>query len=239
MLNMLNYDIYWINNSENKIRYNHMKSLLETNFSNHQCHHVEAIMHKPKYNGITIAHMVALMKGMIQSKPFLVLEDDNTLNDIYFNEEELEEKIAGKDIDAIYLGISSWGNMNLKKKTILRDCMKKDEKIVCINNKIFMKNGARGKDYDKYFFKISDMYGAHAILYLSTPYIIETLKYCILAISENKPHDTYLANLHRNYMVLGQKYPWFYQYSKIGGQEIGTNINFTEIRKIDSEKTEE
>jgi hypothetical protein len=234
MLNMLNYDIYWINNSENKIRYNHMKSLLENNFSNHQCYHIEAILHKPKYNGITISHMVAIMKGMINGKPFLVLEDDNILNEIFFNEDELEKKIEGKNIDAIYLGLSYWGNMNMKKKKILRDCMKIDEKIIYINNKIFMRNGARGKDYDEYFFKIKNMYGAHAILYLSIPYIIETLKFCILALNENKPHDTYLSNLHQNFIVLGQKYPWFYQYNKIGGQEDATNIDFTQIRKIQS-----
>jgi hypothetical protein len=236
---MLNYDIYWINNSENQIRHNHMKNLLETNFSNHKFHHIEAIIHKPKYNGITIAHMVALMKGMSIGKPFLVLEDDNMLNEKYFNEDKLEEKIEGKDVDAIYLGLSFWGNMNIKKKKILKDCMNKDEKIVFINNKIFFKNGARGKDYDEYFFKISDMYGAHAILYLSMPYVIETLKYCILAVNENKPHDIYLSNLHKDYMVLGQKYPWFYQSGKIGGQEYGTNIDFNSIRKIESDNTKE
>jgi hypothetical protein len=239
MLNMLNYDIYWINNSENKIRYNHIKSLLETNFSNHQCYHIEAIIHKTKFNGITISHMVAIMKGMTIGKPFLVLEDDNILNNSYFNEEELEKKIEGKNIDAIYLGLSYWGDMNIKKKKILKDCMKLDEKIIIINNKIFMKNGARGKDYDEYFFKISNMFGAHAILYLSIPYIIETLKYCILAVNENKPHDIYLPNLHRDYIVLGQKYPWFYQFGKIGGQEHATNINFSEIRKIESENLKE
>ena len=74
---MFDYDIYWINCSENKVRYDHMKSLLEREFPNNKHHHVEAIMHKPKYNGITMAHMVAVMKGMTSGKPFLVVEVDN------------------------------------------------------------------------------------------------------------------------------------------------------------------
>jgi len=73
---MFDYDIYWINCSENRVRYDHMRALLEKEFPNNKHHHVEAIMHKPKYNGITIAHMVAVMKGMSSGKPFLVLEDD-------------------------------------------------------------------------------------------------------------------------------------------------------------------
>ena len=73
---MFDYDIFWINCSENKVRYDHMRSLLEREFPNNKHHHVEAIMHKPKYNGITMAHMVAIMKGMTSGKPFLVVEDD-------------------------------------------------------------------------------------------------------------------------------------------------------------------
>lgn len=249
---MFDYDIYWINCSDNKIRYEHMKLLLEKNFMNHKCHHVEAIMHKPKYNGITMAHMVAIMKGMTLGKPFLVLEDDITLGggdtaspltppcqgenkekDKRMGEEKEEEK---ETPDAIYLGLSYWGNMKIGRKKLLADCMEKDEKVVLIKNKVFMKKGARGEDWDDNFFRIRDMYGAHAILYISKPYMVETLKNCILAISMNKPHDIYLHKLQKKYLVLGQKYPWFYQLGKIGGQETGTNINFSGIRKIMSEK---
>ena len=73
---MFDYDIYWINCSENRVRYEHMRALLEKEFPNSKHHHVEAVMHKPKYHGITMAHMVAIMKGMTSGKPFLVVEDD-------------------------------------------------------------------------------------------------------------------------------------------------------------------
>jgi hypothetical protein len=126
--------------------------------------------------------------------------------------------------------------MKMKRKKLLQECMEIDEKVVLIDNKVFMKKGARGEDIDDYFFRIRDMYGAHAILYISKSYMIETLKYCIMAMTENKPHDIYLHKLQNKFIVLGQKYPWFYQYGKLGGQENGTDVNFSGIRKIMSEK---
>ena len=267
---MFDYDIYWINCSDNRVRYEHMKTLLEKNFPNQKCHHVEAIMHKPKYNGITIAHMVAVMKGLSSGKPFLVLEDDivgrdavsllTLTNDLSFVtppcenspvtkeqcrevKTEMDEKGKGIDLgrkfmktpDAIYLGLSYWGNMKMSRKKLLAECMEKDEKVIFINDKIFMRKGARGEDWDENFFRIRNMFGAHAILYISKQYMVETLKMCIFAVSMNKPHDIYLPKLQKKYLVLGQKYPWFYQLGRLGGQERGTNINFSEVRKISSE----
>ena len=267
---MFDYDIYWINCSENRVRYEHMRSLLEREFPNNKHHHVEAIMHKPKYHGITMAHMVAIMKGMSSGKPFLVVEDDVTLvggncggncrspltppcDSIRILRKKAKEELDSGDIqrqrildvrrnevemetpDAIYLGLSYWGNMKIGRKKILADCMTKDEKVVFINNKVFMKKGARGEDWDENFFRIKDMYGAHAILYMNKNYMVETLKICIMAISMNKPHDIYLPKLQKKYLVLGQKNPWFYQLGRIGGQEVGTNINFSRVRKIISE----
>jgi len=248
MFDYTDYDIFWINCSENRERYNHMKEILDKNFSNHICHHIEAIMHKPKYNGITMSHMVAVMKGMTLGKPFLILEDDIIGgNDKSFATPQCKSRpvsnedpdVRGKDVendnpDAIYLGVSYWGNMKMGRKKLLAECMGKDEKVVLINNKVFMKKGARGEDWNDNFFRISDMYGAHAILYISKQYMVETLKICILAASENKPHDIYLPKLQKKYLVLGQKYPTFYQYGKLGGQENGTKINFSGVRKITS-----
>ena len=250
---MFDYDIYWINCSENRVRYDHMRSLLEKEFPNNKHHHVEAIMHKPKYNGITMAHMVAIMKGMTSGKPFLVVEDDVTVGGncrspltppcesrpVLIEKGRVETESGGEGgvekPDAIYLGLSYWGNMKMGRKKLLAECMGKDEKVVLINNKVFMKKGARGEDWDEHFFRIRDMYGAHAILYISKQYMVETLKICIMAVSMNKPHDIYLHKLQKKYLVLGQKYPWFYQSGKIGGQETGTNVNFSGVRKITSE----
>jgi len=183
---------------------------------------------------------------MTSGKPFLVVEDDiggncrSPLTPSCQGENNDKGKGEGKGDgsqtpDAIYLGLSYWGNMKMGRKKLLAECMNKDEKVVIINNKVFMKKGARGEDWDDNFFRIRDMYGAHAILYISKQYMVETLKVCILAISMNKPHDIYLPKLQKKYLVLGQKHPWFYQLSKIGGQEIGTNVNFSGVRKITSE----
>ena len=269
---MFDYDIYWINCSENRVRYDHMRALLEREFPNRKCYHVEAIMHKPKYNGITIAHMVAIMKGMSSGKPFLVVEDDieggncrspltlsnrkrfdtppcqsrpvskeqSVLETVSKEQSVLETVLGEKKIeketpDAIYLGLSYWGNMKMVRKKILAECMEPSEKVVLINNKVFMKKGARGEDWDEHFFRIRDMFGAHAILYMNRNYMVETLKICIMAVSMNKPHDIYLPKLQKKYLVLGQKYPWFYQLGRLGGQETGTNINFSGVRKILSE----
>jgi len=257
---MFDYDIYWINCSENKVRYDHMRALLEKEFPNQKCYHVEAIMHKPKYNGITIAHMVAVMKGMSSGKQFLVLEDDiggNGSSPLTLSNrkrfdthpcesspvikeqcKEVEIDSGGKGMktpDAIYLGLSYWGNMKMVRKKLLAECMEPSEKVVFINNKVFMKKGARGEDWDEHFFRIRDMFGAHAILYISKSYMMETLKICIMAVSMNKPHDIYLPKLQKKYLVLGQKNPWFYQLARLGGQETGTNINFSGVRKITSE----
>ena len=249
---MFDYDIYWINCSDNRVRYEHMKTLLEKNFPNQKCHHVEAIMHKPKYNGITIAHMVAVMKGLSSGKPFLVLEDDIVVgdavspltltNDLSFvtppchgedkEKEKEKEKEEKQTPDAIYLGLSYWGNMKMSRKKLLAECLEKDEKVIFINDKIFMRKGARGEDWDDNFFRIRNMFGAHAILYISKQYMVETLKMCIFAVSMNKPHDIYLPKLQKKYLVLGQKNPWFYQLARLGGQERGTNINFSGVRKI-------
>ena len=225
-------DIFWINCSENRQRYEHINNILEKRFPNNKCHHIEAIMHKPKYNGITMAHMVAIMKGMTLNCPFIILEDDVILEE-EFNigeivklEKKMEENIG--NIDAIYLGNSVWGNNS--KKNLLKDIMLKGEKVIIINDKIFFNKGARGQNIDEYFFKIKNMYSAHAILYINKKYMIETLKHCIVAISENKPHDKYLSKLQRKYNVYGLKNQWFYQYGKLGGQENGTRISFHNIR---------
>jgi hypothetical protein len=146
-----------------------------------------------------------------------------------------EKRIKKEKPDAIYLGLSYWGNMKMGRKKLLAECMEKDEKVVLINDKVFMKKGARGEDWDEHFFRIRDMFGAHAILYISKTYMVETLKICIMAVSMNKPHDIYLPKLQKKYLVLGQKKPWFYQLARLGGQEMGTNINFSGVRKITSE----
>ena len=72
--------IIWINDIKNKTRYDHMVSQLETHFPHNKKIHVDAIIESPKYNGVSMAHMVAVLKGINKRKPFLVLEDDVSID---------------------------------------------------------------------------------------------------------------------------------------------------------------
>ena len=220
--------IYWINCSSNTKRHEHMLHLLNIYFPNNPKHHIEAVMHKPKYQGVTMAHTIALMKGLDGKKPFLILEDDVDVDQLFFKG-EVEKKLNEK-VDAIYLGISAWGKN--KKMPILKKVLEKNEKVVCCNNKIFFFKGAVANNLDDLFFKIQDMFGAHAILYVNHEYVVKTLKICILAIGLNKPHDIFLPSLIKRHNVIGLKNCWFYQNAKIGGQERATKIDFADVRSL-------
>ena len=206
-----------------------MEFILKKNFPMNERHHVEAVMYKPKYQGVTMAHTVALMKGIASKKPFIVLEDDV---DIEFNNLDIKllEKKITDDMDAVYLGISGWAKP--KNRALIGSLLKKEEKVVRVENKYFFYRGAKGEYVDDYFFKIREMYGAHAILYLKEDYVLRTLKYCIFAVGQNKPHDIYLPRLLRKANVYGLCQSWFYQLAKIGGQERATRIYLMDVRKI-------
>ena len=229
MFNFSDVHIFWINCSNNQKRFSHMTDILEKYFPNNVKHHIEAIMHKPKYNGVTIAHTVALMKGLTLKKPFIILEDDVNIENI--NIEELEDYINRYEgIKAVYLGVSAWGGN--KNKKIVNSLLNTNEKVIQINDKLFFFKGARGEVVNNYFYRVKDMYGAHSILYLDENYINKTLQICILGINQNKPHDIYLPKLLKKEKVFGLMNNWFYQLAKIGGQERTTHINMKNIRKI-------
>ena len=203
--------IIWINDVKNKTRYDHMVSQLETHFPRNKKIHVDAIFESPKYNGVSMAHMVAILKGINSRKPFLVLEDDVSIDAEKLDFLKLENEFQKIDpkCDTLYMGLSSWGGrkgnpenkIELEKGTVLED----------INN--------------SYFVKLHSMYSAHAILYINPAYAIETTKLCIMAISLNRPHDIYLYKLFKKYNVLGIRSPWFYQDAQYNGQEKYTRIH--------------
>ena len=83
--------IIWINDIKNKLRYDHMVSQLEIHFPNNKKIHVDAIIESPKYNGVSMAHMVAVLKGINKRKSFLVLEDDVSIDSERVNFLNLEK----------------------------------------------------------------------------------------------------------------------------------------------------
>ncbi len=226
-------EIFWINCSSNLKRFEHMKSLLEKYFPNNKQHHVEAVMHSPKYQGVTMAHTVALLKGISTKRPFIILEDDVTIDAELLDTKRFENEINKLEEKprVVYMGLSTWGTRQKRHKEIFKG---KTENVLEWNDKIFFNMGAKGENIkNDYFIKVDDMYGAHSILYLSREYAIKTLKYCIMAVELNKPHDIYLPKLMRKNMVIGMREPCFYQLAKIGGQERATKLNLKNIKKIE------
>ena len=203
--------IIWINDIKNKIRYDHMVSQLETYFPNNKKIHVDAIFEKPKYNGVSMAHMVAVLKGINRRKPFLVLEDDVSIDPERVDFLKLEKELQKLETtcDILYMGLSGWGGRKGSP-----------------DNKIELEKGAVFENINNpYFVKLHSMYSAHAILYLNPAYAVETTKLCITAIFLNKPHDIYLYKLFKKYNVLGIRSPWFYQDAEYNGQEKNTRIH--------------
>lgn len=230
MVNAEEIQIIWINNSNNKQRKENMLNILSKYFPNNKHHHVEAIIHSPKYQGITMAHIVALLKGIDSKKPFIILEDDIVVNVSLFNIKTLEQQlnILTKDPDVVYLGISNWGT---KFKNGYSNIFKKNtDNAIKVKNTIYLKNGGKLDEFNDYFVKVLDMYSAHAILYLSIEYAVKTLKYCIMAVSQSKPHDIYLVELMKTGYALALKNPWFYQSAHLGGQENDTNFKLIDIK---------
>jgi len=202
--------IIWINNINNKKRYDHMVSQLEKYFPNNKKIHVNAIMENPKHNGVSMAHMVAILKGINTKRPFLILEDDVSIDAETLDFLKLENELQKIDpkCDTLYMGLSCWGGRKGNPE-----------------NKIELEKGAVLEDIgNPYFVKLHSMYSAHAILYINPEYAIETTKLCIIAICINKPHDIDIYKLFKKYNVLGIRSPWFYQDKEYNGQERHTRI---------------
>jgi len=203
--------IIWINDVKNKVRYDNMVSQLEKYFPYNKKIHVDAIFEAPKYNGVTMAQMVAVLKGINSRKPFLVLEDDISIDAERIDFLKLEKELQKLEMtcDTLYMGLSSWGGRKGSPE-----------------NKIELEKGAVFENINNpYFVKLHSMYSAHAILYINPAYAIETTKLCITAIFMNKPHDIYLYKLFKKYNVLGIRSPWFYQDAQYNGQEKYTRIH--------------
>lgn len=197
--------IIWINDINNRKRYDHMNTQLNAYFPNNRKIRVEAIMETPKYNGVSMAHMISILKGINTKQPFIVLEDDVSVDAEKLDFLKLENELQklNPKCDTLYMGLSCWGGRKGNPE-----------------KKIELEKGAVFEDIgNPYFVKLHSMYSAHAILYINYEYAIETTKLCIMAICMNRPHDIYLQTLYKKYNVLGIRSPWFYQDAKYNGQE--------------------
>lgn len=119
------------------------------------------------------------------TSPLLILEDDCT---IY---KQILEIDIPDDADAVYLGLSRWGNKNNRSK---------------VDN--YSHYPVKGY---KNIYRIDGMLATHAILYLSQEYIEisrRIAKYC----ANNSIHvDVGFTEIHKLYNVYAINQPLFYQ----------------------------
>lgn len=209
IINIKDYDVFYINHYKQKIRNLHMKQILEEYWLPNKIHRVEAVMDDKKYNGVTMAHMVCLYKGIRLNNPFIVLEDDVN---IWEFPQEIELPYIPK---ALYLGISGYGDQSLTKDMINKGLGDKCE---------ILGMGAMVKNINNLLYRPLNMFGGHATLYFEKEYIYEVLGLMNEALISDVPHDVLLPHYQIKYKLLGLRQSVFYQDSRIGGQEKYTKI---------------
>lgn len=136
--------------------------------------------------GCSLSHYNALNEVDV---PFIVFEDDCKVKN--FN--PIIE--VPDNADAVYLGISSWGRMNSHSGPFVQY-----EKITV----------------DDTLFRIYNMLGAHAILYLSAEYASLCSKISYNAYEVADHQDIGFAEVQRYYNVYTFNDPLFYQTSSNG-----------------------
>jgi hypothetical protein len=165
-------------------RENIEKSLNELGFKN--IIRVSAFKDRIGKRGCAYSHAMALEEI---EPPFILLEDDCVpLNFV-------DEIQVPDDVDAVYLGISSWGRMNSHSGP----CVQYDE----------VENYAG-------LLRVYNMVGAHAILYINPDYIdlCKRIAYHGYLIADH--HDIGFAEVQKYYDVYAFDLPMFYQTSSNG-----------------------
>ena len=121
--------------------------------------------------------------------PFIIFEDDCQIKN-FRPEVEIPE-----DADAVYLGISSWGRMNGHSGPYVQYTQVKDD-----------------------LYRVYNMLGGHAILYLSPEYIKMCQRITYHAGYEIEDYqDIGFAEIHRWFNVYAFDDPFFYQTSGYHG----------------------
>ena len=128
--------------------------------------------------------------------PFIILEDD-----IETTQDSIPDELSIPDnTDAFYLGLSSGGGHKY-------------------NN---CDDGDSVFHIYKTFLKVKTMLSGHAILYINPTYIL-TLRNTLIT----KPtyyNDVVMSQIQEKFNIYTNRYPFFYQSSKLGGHEKATNI---------------
>lgn len=140
--------------------------------------------------GVAQGHLKCLS---IFRPPFIILEDDVKIRSVDFDQE------IPNYMDAVYLGISTWGERNGEGQV----------------------NQIEHKSIDKNFTRLYNMLSTHSILYGSELFVSMVKKICEYSIFYEKPFDIELAKIQKYFIILAAKDPYFYQ---SGYNESCTNI---------------
>ncbi len=202
-------DVFYINYHCDTIRNNKLLTSLVQYWDPSLIHRVDAVIDKIKYNGVSMAQMVALMKGLYLQKPFIILEDDVTIWNL---PKEIELPFVPY---ALYLGASAYG-----------DKSQNDGLFTTYKNKelVTLEKHAVVEILDETLYRPLNMFGGHATLYFSSKYVKKVIKMVVESIFENIPHDIYLPYFQQHYILLGLRKSVFYQDVTVGGQEKYTKI---------------
>ena len=141
-----------------------------------------AISHSDPVIGCALSHAAILELMLRSNAPFMILEDDV---EIHKFRPEIE---VPDDTDAVYLGNSDYGlSSGVGKKRI---CVEREHQDL---------------------FRCYNMLGAHAILYLSNPYVRQLFQASKFAIDHGEGIDKVMAEIMKYWKIRAFEEPVFRQ----------------------------
>ena len=213
-LNPFEIDIYYINLNEHKDRdVDFNNRMINSGFSKSRINRIEGIRKSgiPQdsvFVGCFHSQLKALKTAVKKGSPFIILEDDATINHI-------PEKISVPDNpEVVYVGISSWGFVP-----------QPDGNLAGINRIIYDR-------VDNEVARIFNMLSSHAILYTDMNYVENLIKELESNINGDQiisnsngirlkyygqnmlPCDVVMANLQYKANAFALRNPMFYQDDK-------------------------
>lgn len=203
-INLTDLDCYYINLDQDTHKKTHMQSML-TELGFNKIHRFNAVSAMPPRLGCGISHYEVLKTGLKSNKPFLVFEDDLRVRS-FVSDIEVPD-----NADAVYLGNSIYG--------------------------LFHGSGIKqisAERVDEKLYRVYNMLGAHAILYLNMEYVANTIKTIEFDIEIKNHHDRSRAAIMKYFNIYSFNEPMFYQ----GWQhEYATDVKLENIRMVGKEKS--
>ena len=163
---------------------------------------VDAMECKPGNVGTAISHLRILRRKDLAT-PFLILEDDCKFNENFRHEYSLPQ-----NCDALYLGVSHFGNEFPGRLSWGKW------------------GGVRWSHYGADYLRVYNMLGRHAIVYLSERFRQAVVVANIEALTNSEhffPGDVGTASTHALHLVLTPLKPACFQSGDIGGNQPATD----------------